>query len=230
MSETNDSPEALRAPHPVKPLKRSRWTMIAIVVVSLLPITGAYFVYFTGIGVPEHTVNAGLLLTHPVSLVPLLKNSAEENAVRGVGGSSGEQALLNRLESEEKWRLLLPLGAKCDTQCQENLYTTRQVHIRLSEKSGRVERYAVNLNGAEGDKFLDTLSADHPRLKRVTIDQSHWQEWLVGAQTDYDFDGQDYYLLVDQEGFAMMLYTSQTHGNLLLKDLKRALKYSIDYQ
>jgi len=37
-------------------------------------------------------------------------------------------------------------------------------------------------------------------------------------------------LLIDQEGFAMMSYTTAQHGNELLKDIKRALKYSIDYQ
>ena len=53
-----------------------------------------------------------------------------------------------------------------------------------------------------------------------------WQQQLVLPETVNNH----YYLLVDQEGFAMMVYTSEIHGNDLLKDLKRALKFSIDYQ
>lgn len=196
--------------------KRNQRTLYMILLVAFLPMVLAYTMFFTGVGVPDHTVNKGQLLPHPVNLEQLL----------GIADSP----LLKDIQEQKKWRLVVPIPAHCDDSCQQNLYTTRQVHIRLGEKSVRVERLAVNLAGLEGQQYLDSIAADHPKLKTTSVDPQVWQHWLAESGAQLDLATEHFYLLVDQEGFAMMSYTTAQHGNELLKDLKRALKYSIDYQ
>ena len=191
-------------------------SLIAIIVVSILPVALAYFMFFTGIGVPEQTVNNGHFLAKPINVEKLLQSSEPE--------------LLQSFKDDKKWRILLPISQSCNKACQDNLYTTRQVHVRLGEKGLRVERFAVNFGEAQGNQFLDSIAADHPILKIASVSPNVWKNWISAAGTTLGLNENPYYLLVDQEGFAMMYYTSDIHGNLLLKDIKRALKYSIDYQ
>ena len=195
--------------------RKSKRTLIVVLVVSILPVAAAYFVYFTGIGVPRGTVNNGQLFNKPIHVRELFSDQPE---------------LLTYFEQEKKWRLLLPITADCPEVCRHNLYTTRQVHIRLGEKSLRVERYAVNLSDEAGQALLQQLQPEHPLLKFASAARGAWLSWLETADTAADFTVLDYYLLVDQEGFAIMRYDAGVHGNLLIKDIKRALKFSIDYQ
>lgn len=192
---------------------KRNWTLIALISVSVLPIFAAYFMFFTGVGVPGETVNSGVLLPSSIKLDVLIQ----------------DQAFITRIHKEKKWRLLLPITQACGEACVANFYTTRQVHIRLSEKSQRVERVAVNIGGTVGLRIYEELQQKHPKLKMVNADLGKWQQWLNSSGMELDADNQPFYLLVDQEGFAMMVYTTEQHGNQLLKDLKRALKYSIDY-
>ncbi|WP_075186384.1 hypothetical protein [Teredinibacter haidensis] len=196
--------------------RKGRWTLIALFAVAALPIAAAYIMFFTGMGVPDHTVNKGTMLPQAVKLEHLL---AGEN-----------NAFLEKIAAEKKWRILIPITGDCGKACVQNLYTTRQVHIRLSEKSVRLQRVAVNIGAAKGEEQFQQLKLEHPLLEKITVDEVRWREWLAASGATLDETATPYYLLMDQEGFAMMVYTAEQHGNELLKDIKRALKYSIDYQ
>ena len=191
-------------------------TLVAIIVVAALPVILAYVAYFTGWGVPDNTVNAGQILSRPIHVKELF--------------AKDDSALLEAISSNKKWRILLPIFENCDEICQKNLYTTRQVHIRLSEKGARLERYALNLGGEKGRAYLESIKSEYPYLKVQDANYLRWFQWIDSAQSGLSNLNQHFYFLMDQEGYAMMLYTDQQHGNELLKDLKRALKYSIDYQ
>jgi hypothetical protein len=195
--------------------KSSRKTLLAMFFVSFMPIVAAYFMFFSGVGVPGKTVNSGVLFDRPISLKALFgENSSEWLAIK----------------SAPKWRLLIPIGTSCPKACEQNLYTTRQVHIRLGEKSARLERVLINIGGTVGQRISDKVIPEHPRIKPLNVHSELWSEWLLSGGLSLDSTQQPYYFLVDQEGFAMMYYTAEHHGNALLKDIKRALKYSIDYE
>jgi len=196
--------------------KKKSWTIIALLTVSIFPIIAAYTMFYTGMGVPDHTVNTGVLLSKAVKVQDLL--------------GATEPDFVQALQTNKKWRLLIPITTECNKACEQNFYTTRQVHIRLSEKSSRVERIAVNVGGTVGQRIYDQIKAEHPNLKLVNADSNHWVTWLGQSESGLDATQNPFYLLIDQEGFAMMSYTTAQHGNELLKDIKRALKYSIDYQ
>lgn len=191
--------------------KPSRTPLIIMLVVALLPMLGAYLVYFTGIFMPSTTVNAGVFISPASSLEPLV--SEEE---------------WSDIQSNKKWRILIPVSQPCSDDCAQNLYTSRQVHIRLDQKSKRLERIAL-LPSSFSETEIQTLKNEHPRLKisATTIEQA--SNWLSQLALPEGL-AKDYYLLVDQEGRAMMAYDNTQHGNDVLKDLKRAIKFSIDYQ
>jgi hypothetical protein len=191
--------------------KRTAWPLFAILAITVLPIVAAYVAFFTGVGVPDETVNEGELVVPAKNVETILADAA--------GEIPGFKDNLN-------WRVLIPVPDYCDETCQRNLYITRQVHIRLAEKGERLERFAVNIGGAEGERFLDSIKDEQPGLKRFTVQQEVWEEWLHDSNVSGNLRGDHYYLLVDQVGFAMMFYTTRQDGNQLLKDLKRVLRFS----
>jgi len=193
--------------------KKGRRTLLLVLAVSVMPVAAAYIMFFTGIGVPSNTVNNGVLMEKPLSIKEIMPAEQWESVT-----------------NDKKWRLLLPLGETCDAACEKNLYTTRQVHIRLADKSGRLERYLVSYGGTKSDAYAEKIKPEHPLLKHVSVSKRDWLHWIEQSPIIQQTLSQPYYLLVDQEGGAMMVYTEKQHGNELLKDIKRALKYSIDYQ
>lgn len=199
-----------------KKVAANRRTLIIILFVSVAPIALAYFSFFTGFGVPRGTANYGDIINPALNIESLFEEDSRE--------------FYDTLMLNKKWHIFIPVTENCNKACEQNLYVTRQVHIRLGEKSTRVERVLVDLSGSPLESRMQTLAADHPLLRGVSIDRDVWFNWLQTSEEEVDPDIQAYYLLVDQEGFAMMRYTTEVDGGDLLKDLKRALKHSIDYQ
>ncbi|WP_105102648.1 hypothetical protein [Microbulbifer pacificus] len=177
-----------------------------------LPILAAYIVFYTGIGIPTATVNQGELL------VPA-KNVAD------IELSSVQGESISLANEEPKWRYLVLGGEGCAEECEKLLYTTRQVHIRLGDKAHRVERMLVT-PGPLGELRHTELQSQHPRLHFATVDQRQLEQWL--ADSDHPQLARPSALLVDQNGFAMMVYDNHHSGNQLLKDIKRLLKYSYE--
>lgn len=190
--------------------KKTPWQLYAILAVTLIPLIAAYVAYYTGIGVPDESVNEGTMLTPAPTMADL----------KGLEGEVPE------FGTDRVWRLLVPIPEVCGESCEQNLYITRQVHTRLGAKAERVDRYAVNLAGEAGDSYLQAIAADHPDLKTMTAPLPQWQQWLRDIDAELDLNARHYYLLVDPQGFAMMAYTSEHTGNQLLTDIKRILRYS----
>lgn len=194
--------------------RRGRIMGAAIMAVIFLPMAIAYGVYHTGIGMPNTTVNRGDLLAPPQAIDSLQPRQLDNSPW-----------LL--AEQSRKWRWLVPGGAVCDTQCQKNLYLTRQVHIRLAEKAFRVERLYLLLDDNIAPETLEFLTQEHPHMPVVKIDP----EQLASALAAGDQAGaleQNRYFLMDQDGFVMMSYAPTHTGQQLLDDIKRLLKFSYE--
>lgn len=193
--------------------KPSRNPFFIILAVTFLPMALAYVVYQTGLGVPRDTVNQGTLLIPPshISELPL---SPEDQQT---------------FSEEKRWRIFIPVADQCNKACEDKLFITRQVHIRLGEKSRRVQRYAISLGGVKSESYIDNLRAQHPKLLSLSISPTAWSAWLAKTNLGQQASTvEDYFLLVDQQGYAMMYYTPSHTGSHLLKDIKRLLKYSYE--
>lgn len=193
---------------------RVRWAVWFIVAAFLLPMILAYVMFATGFGLPTGTINKGELLEPATSLFGLTLTD-----------SNGEPI---DLAAEKKWRWLIVGSNSCQQACMDNLHTSRQVHIRLGEKAARLERMYLNTDPQYAADFEDQLQQEHPRLVMAHVDAQAWQNTFQHTNTaDFELNGSSLYV-VDQEGFAMMVYDSENKGTDLLADIKRLLKYSYD--
>lgn len=190
----------------------SRLAGIGVVAAVALPMLAAYTVFYTGLGMPRGTINQGELLT-PAQAVPELPLLDEQGQA------------VNFAQEDPKWRYLIVSGDACDANCEGLLYTTRQVHIRLGDKAPRVERMLLT-TAPLSEESRRKIAEQHPALRIATATSQQLSEWL--ADSDHAQLERPSALLVDQGGFAMMVYTGQHTGNQLLKDIKRLLKYSYE--
>ena len=191
--------------------QRQGLLMLAIV---LVPMIAAYVMFKTGWGMPAETINKGILLVPPQPVSEL--NLAENDKT------------LSRLYPAEKkqWRIMVPVTANCEAACQQNLFITRQAHIRLAEKAYRVERILLTLDEVSPQQKQQLLEK-HPNVRWLDSSRTALTNWL--ADTNLAATQPDkYYFLIDQDGFAMMAYNTEHSGQNLLDDLKRVLKYTYE--
>ena len=124
------------------------------------------------------------------------------------------------------WRIMVLISADCDADCQQNLFITRQVHIRLAEKAPRVERILLALEEIPAQQKQQLL-AEHPNVLWLKSSQAALANWLADTNVAAMPFDQNYFL-IDQDGFAMMGYNAEHTGQDLLDDLKKLLKYTYE--
>ncbi|MFT7387395.1 MAG: cytochrome oxidase Cu insertion factor (SCO1/SenC/PrrC family) [Candidatus Endobugula sp.] len=215
-------------------IKRNRFFGLVIIAIVTSPMLIAYIMYQTGWGVSANTTNKGELINPSLPIKSLLMTSE----IRKIDGADIDGKSENSIEEEgqglgrelseewqKKWRLLVPVSQHCGTVCQKNLYTTRQVHIRLAEKAYRVERIILSLDTLS-DELEQQLKEKHPNTRRVDTSAASLADWLAAANMATSAD--NYYYLVDQEGSAMMRYDVSHTGQDLLDDIKKLLKFTYD--
>lgn len=197
-------------------IKRNRLFGVLIILIVAAPMLVAYVMFQTGWGVSAHTTNKGELINPPLPMTELVL----------ANDSLSVNTLFEPSSGSKKWRLLIPVDEQCGDICQQNLYTTRQVHIRLAEKAYRVERMIISLSGALSAPLEQQLAKEHPNTRRISTSPKNFTQWLSSA--NIQADAAHHYYLIDQEGFAMMRYNTSHTGQDLLDDIKRLLKFTYD--
>ena len=183
---------------------KGRFQMFLIFAIPALAICLSYFMYFTGVFVPEGKTNKGQLILPPKSLNQMTL-------------TNGEQPFSDA-SLEGRWAVMVLGSDDCSRQsCQEALYQTRQAHIALGKETDRVVRVYV----AEEVTVNKTFKQEHPDIfwlgadKAALLKELDLKDWPTGR-----------YFIVDPLGNVMMGYDPAQHGGDLLKDLKRLLKAS----
>lgn len=138
---------------------------------------------------------------------------------------------------DHKWTLVIPVaGASCDSNCENTLYLTRQIHVAMGKGFNRIRR--LYLSEAESGKitldvaqlsdqrpapagFSALLEADHRGLKVLTLAQGGYQQLFP----EHAEDASTWYL-VDPAGWVMMSYNSEIPYKEVISDLKFLLKNS----
>ena len=206
---------ASSSPVPAVPKLWTRWQGALVVMAISLPMLLAYVIFKTGWAMPTDTVNKGDLLTPATSMVALQ-----------VTDSQGEE--LDWLAGKKLWRMVVVADNACDETCMQQLYTSRQVHKRLSDKSVRVERVFLNTAPSYSHELQAKLEAEYPRLKRYSVSSAQWSQAMAATSAaEQPLNGHHIYY-IDQQGFAMMSYQPSHKGADLLDDIKRLLKYSYE--
>ena len=200
--------------------KNQRYGLL-IMAIILLPMLLAYIMFYTGWGVSGHTTNKGDLLLPPQQIQAL---GLAEHGDWGKDGESQRQALIAPYSSgDKKWRMLIPVPQDCDQRCENHLYLSRQVHIRLAEKAHRVQRILLLLAPPSVEK-KQALEREHPNSLFLQSTPAELNRWLQA--TALPEPAEHYFYLIDQEGFAMMRYSRHHSGQDVLDDLKKLLKFT----
>jgi hypothetical protein len=210
-------------------VKRNRFFGLVIIAIVTTPMLLAYIMFQTGWGVSSSTTNNGELLT-PALPIQELQVLTEDKVFESlfsehVFDETAVKKISVNKSNAKKWRLLVPVTTACSDICQKNLYTTRQVHIRLAEKAYRVERIILSLDELS-PTLLQQLDNEHPNTLRISSRRDLFSQWLAPAKIAES--AEQYYYLIDQEGFAMMRYDVSHTGQNLLDDIKKLLKFTYD--
>ncbi|WP_067582132.1 hypothetical protein [Endozoicomonas ascidiicola] len=181
---------------------------LQLALVFLIPTTAmvlAWTMYFTGLWVPDGRTNKGALLIPPAQLADMqLKDG---------------NTLIPPSETEGLWRVVVFGSSECEeSQCQESLYKTRQVHIALNKDADRVTRFYIAPNKPEPSTELES---EHPGIHWLSADESNVEMAIGSSQWP-----SNQVFIIDPLGNVIMSYQPEQPGGDLLNDLKKLLKAS----
>lgn len=197
--------------------RRGQWTAATLMLIIFIPMAVAMFVYHTGVGMPTGTMNKGVLLQQPVNFGGFSLNNMQHQT-------------WNIEEQKSKWRWVITGKNGCDARCEEQLYMTRQAHIRLGEKAGRVERIFLVPDSALQQGVAESLQRDHPHMTLLTLSDAEFQQLMTGLdqQLPSTVTADTSVFLMDPGAWLMMAYQESHQGGDLLDDIKRMLKLSYE--
>ncbi|MFK0571321.1 hypothetical protein [Endozoicomonas sp.] len=188
-----------------KPKKNSRLQLALVVLIPSIAMGMAWLMYFTGLGVPDGRTNKGELLLPPAQFSALNLQDGD--------------ATVDPDDTEGLWRVVVFGSTRCnESQCQESLYKTRQVHIALGKDADRITRFYIAPGKPEPS---DQLESEHPGIYWLKADNKNIQKTLGLLQWP-----ENRIFIIDPFGNLIMGYQVGQPGGDLLKDLKKLLKAS----
>ncbi len=198
-------------------MNHSRIKLVIIFAMFLGPLLAA-FVWYYGFG-GAFAPRAGA--NHASLIAPLIPLHAFSNTTMD-GAPFTIQSLKHR------WSIIHRLPAQCARPCEKSLYNTRQTRLAMGKDANRIQRIVLSPNQA----LLNRIQNDHPdaiRLEQSAADSSsdaHRLENQLAPLIQRHNIGVHDALLVDPLGNLMMIIPADLAPGLLLKDLKRLLKFS----
>ncbi|WP_372860936.1 hypothetical protein [Spongiibacter sp.] len=196
---------------------RKQVTLILAIPIVVIALSSLLFVLAQKNVLNFGTVNRGSLIQPPVQLGELKPARLD-----------GSEFMFDTPES--LWLFMVVGGRDCRDACERMLYLTRQTHVALGKKMGRVERIYLATDGPLSPQLRDFIEAEHSDMTVVYADGSDF----VGAFQQLPsspLDARSFYI-VDPLGWVMMVYraadtetdTLTTLGKDVLKDMRRLLK------
>ena len=181
---------------------KNRTMLYCVMLLPLLTVGASYFIYKTGIGLPEGTKNKGSLVIPPQQINELSLTTAEDSTF-----SYSDKTI---------WSFIIPQRGVCEQKCKDRLHITKQAHILLGKNARALQRFYLNLDGELNAELGSFLEKEHPKLTVLNGSEIEFTELL---KTAYE-DQRPAFFLVDPQGFIMMHYTDDHIGKDVLKDLK----------
>jgi len=203
MSDTESPPQDLQLP------RKNPYTLWFVVVAFVLPVAGAYILYFSGY-TPAGYTNQGELIQPVIDVNALALFDGEQNPL------SREDA------TNRKWHMMYFAGPGCDQACNDALHKIRQVNKAVGKNAYRLRRLVVHLD-QPGEAFVALLAGDYSDVRRLYADQETAHRAMQQVATELDRN--DIYLM-DPNGNIMMRYTPENSFKDLLHDLNKLFKVS----
>jgi len=201
-------------PDPQSAGKRPSFTLVLMFMVFIVPILSAVVVYnIKGLQPPGMT-NYGELVSPARPLQPFRLNLPD-----------GSMLDVEKLKGI--WTLVSFAPGDCGPICQQNIYKMRQVRWSQGDQMNRVQRLLVFVNQASTDT-LATVINEYPGMMVATGSPENTgrlaSQFRIKGQPAAE-TGDNIYV-IDPLGNLMMSYPRDADPSLMLKDLKKLLKFS----
>jgi cytochrome oxidase Cu insertion factor (SCO1/SenC/PrrC family) len=192
-----------------KELRARNLRLLAVLAgLFLLPLAGAFWVYYGTDWRPLRTVNHGELFT-PARPLP----AAHLQPVLAADGAATELF-------HHQWSLVYIGDGQCDDTCRKSLYVMRQTRLSLNNEMARVARVFLVTGHCCAQDFL---AHEHPGL--LVLDaRNAAAHSLLG--TFPEGQREQTLFVVDPLGNLMMRYDVRQNPKGLLQDLKKLLSLS----
>lgn len=188
-------------------MDQGKKSLIALLFIFVAPVLLGTLVFFNKekLGIGTHTVNYGTLVTPAVPLQIEGVKLADKDA-------TSEQLI------QKKWTLLYIAPQDCDTFCKDRLLLMKRLRLLMNEDMRRIRTVLVSTS-PEIEKHIAPEYPDFV-IAWVTNEDSAFLKQFRKLQSRPIY-------LIDPLGNLMMFYPQQTPNHkLIIKDLKRLLKYS----
>jgi cytochrome oxidase Cu insertion factor (SCO1/SenC/PrrC family) len=188
----------------------SKLSLIAILVIAILPVAVGTLLYFSG-WKPSARVNNGELITPPRPVTDI--------ALHTMAGSPASFKTMHG-----KWVMVYVDASACLESCPKSLYAMRQIHTAQGKEADRIKRVFI----ATDNQQSAALQAQHklyPDMEIWIADASVLPQLSKAFALDAGAAKHRTYL-VDPLGNVMMQYAPQADPAGVRKDLARLLSYS----
>ncbi len=188
------------APPPLPPEVRAkgRRTLLLLALVAIAPVVASYTAYY--LFPREKRTNYGELL--PTVPAPDLS---------GVG-ADGRPFALSQLRG--KWLLIVSAPGRCDAQCTQALYATRQARTIQGREMERVQRLWLVTDADVPDP---ALLSQHPDVRIAHVPRDALRSLPAGIERIY---------LIDPLGNYVLAFPADPDIKKVAKDVERLLKAS----
>ncbi len=189
---------------------KNKGFLLALIIFGtpFLVISLSTFWYYAGLG-PKATVNYGTMIDPPVDLGSL---ELELN-----------YQPLNIDSMERKWMIIHFLDDRCNEDCLEAFYFSRQINTAIGREKDRVKRFYVASSKTQekvkklfqSEKNLTAISAKNLNLLRQKMTEAGINPFI-----------QPGFLLADPLGDIILSYQGDIDPKKILSDIKKLLRAS----
>ena len=189
---------------------KNKGFLLALIIFGtpFLVISLSTFWYYAGLG-PKATINYGTMIEPPVDLGSL---ELELN-----------YQPLNIDSMERKWMIIHFLDDRCNEDCLEAFYFSRQINIAIGREKDRVKRFYVASSKTQekvkklfqSETNLTAISAMNLNLLRQKMTEAGINPFI-----------QPGFLLADPLGNIILSYQGDIDPKKILSDIKKLLRAS----
>ena len=189
---------------------KNKGFLLALIIFGtpFLVISLSTFWYYAGLG-PKATVNYGTMIDPPLDLGSL---ELELN-----------YQPLNIDSMERKWMIIHFLEDRCNEDCLEAFYFSRQINTAIGREKDRVKRFYVASSKTQekvkklfqSEKNLTAISAKNLNLLRQKMTEAGINPFI-----------QPGFLLADPLGNIILSYQGDIDPKKILSDIKKLLRAS----
>lgn len=189
-----------------------QYLLWVLMLIPVMVVSAATFVFYTGIGIPESTHNKGMLISPPQQI----------NDIHPVD-EAGTPFVFER-QKNILWTFLTVQGATCDDSCKQNFWINRQTRMALGKYREHIRRVWLVTDSQLSSETVQWLKKEHADVVVLHSSDAKWQQLLGQSNYRATSDNPTSFYLVDPRGFVMMYYTAQDTYKDVMADMKFLLK------